>query len=122
MPLRQSRIVLPALAGLAPVALALPAAAQSSIGSCEFQAAELNELAPDIRAEVLRRTNEGNTPRGVLEVMLLNAMQTRFPAGRIAAIDMGRGVAVIQTPEKQLKALTFDKQQGLQLVGEVVLQ
>ena len=32
----------------------------------EFQAAELNELAPDIRAEVLRRTSEGNTPRGVL--------------------------------------------------------
>ncbi|WP_165943299.1 hypothetical protein [Roseicella aquatilis] len=116
------KMIWPALAGFALVAAALPAAAQSSMGSREFQTAELNELAPDIRAEVMRRANEGNTPRGVLEVMLLNAMQSRFPASRIVAIDMGRGVAVIQTPEKQLKALTFNKQQGLQVVGEVVLQ
>ena len=46
----------------------------------------------------------------------------RFPASRIVAIDMGRGVAVIQTADKQLKALTFSKQQGLQVAGEVVLQ
>lgn len=122
MSFHRSKIVSPALAGLVAVAFALPAAAQSSMGSREFQTAELNELAPDLRAEVMRRAGEGNTPRGVLEVMLLNAMQTRFPASRIVAIDMGRGVAVIQTPEKQLKALTFNKQQGLQLVGEVVLQ
>jgi len=109
-----------ALAGLAFVTL--PAAAQSSMGSREFQTAELNELSPEIRAEVLRNATGGNTPRGVLETMLLNAMQQRFPASRIVAIDMGRGVAVIQTPEKQLKALTFNKQQGLQVVGEVVLQ
>lgn len=35
---------------------------------------------------------------------------------------MGRGVAVIQTPEKQLKALTFNKQKGLQVVGKVTMQ
>jgi hypothetical protein len=115
-------IAWPALAGLALTVATLPAAAQSSMGSREFQTAELNELAPDIRAEVMRRVSGGNTPRGVLEVMLLNAMQSRFPASRIVAVDMGRGVAVIQTPEKQLKALTFDKQQGLQVAGEVVLQ
>ena len=122
MPLRPPMAAWPILVGLALTVAALPAAAQSSMGSREFQAAELNELAPDIRAEVMRRASEGNTPRGVLEVTLLNAMQTRFPASRIVAIDMGRGVAVIQTPEKQLKALTFNKQQGLQLVGEVVPQ
>jgi hypothetical protein len=109
-----------AFAGLA--LATLPAAAQSSMGSREFQTAELNELAPDIRADVLRRATDGNTPRGILETMLLNAMQQRFPASRIVAVDMGRGIAVIQTPEKQLKALTFNKQQGLQIVGEVTLQ
>ena len=122
MPIRSSLKSWPALAGLALVVGALPAAAQSSMGSREFQRAELNELAPEVRAEVERRANEGNTPRGVLETMLLNSMQQRFPASRIVAIDMGRGVAVIQTADKQLKALTFSKQQGLQVAGEVVLQ
>lgn len=122
MPLRPSLIAMPALAGLALALVALPAAAQSSMGSREFQTAELNELSPEIRAEVLRRANEGNTPRGVLETMLLNSMQGRFPASRIVAIDMGRGVAVIETADRQLKALTFNKQQGLQVVGEVRLQ
>jgi hypothetical protein len=92
------------------------------MGSREFQQAELNELPADVRTEVMRRATDGNTPRGTLETMLLNAMQQRFPASRIVAVDMGRGVAVIQTPEKQLKALTFNKQQGLQVAGEVVLQ
>lgn len=109
-------------AALAALALATPAAAQSMMGSREFQQAELNELPANVRAEVLSRAVNGNTPRGVLEVMLLNQIQTRFPASRIVAIDMGRGVAVIQTAEKQLKALTFDKQQGLQVAGEVVMQ
>jgi hypothetical protein len=122
MPLRVPTTSLLALAVLALAVGALPAAAQSSMGSREFQQAELNELPADIWADVMRRASDGNTPRGVLETMLLNAMQQRFPASRIAAVDMGRGVAVIQTPEKQLKALTFNKQQGLQVAGEVVLQ
>ena len=122
MPLRVPTTSLLALAALALAVGASPAAAQSSMGSREFQQAELNELPADIRAEVMRRASDGNTPRGVLETMLLNAMQQRFPASRIVAVDMGRGVAVIQTPEKQLKALTFNKQQGLQVAGEVVLQ
>ena len=122
MPFRKSLAALPVLAGCAVILAALPAAAQSSMGSREFQAAELGELSPELRAEVLRRAVDGNTPRGVLEVMLLNAMQSRFPASRIVAVDMGRGVAVIQTADRQLKALTFNKQQGLQVVGEVTLQ
>jgi len=122
MPLRVPTISWPALAGLALASLAMPAMAQSSMSSREFQMAELNELPASIREEVLRRATDGNTPRGVLEVMLLNSMQQRSPASRIVAIDMGRGVAVVETPEKQLKALTFNKQQGLQVVGEVVLQ
>jgi hypothetical protein len=64
---------------------------------------------------------DGNTPRGVLETMLLNGIQQRFPASRIVGIDMGRGVVVVATPDKQLHALTFSKQQGLQVLGEVNL-
>src|SRR5689334_19304163 len=73
---------------LAAFAGAVPAGAQSMLGSREFQQAELNELPADVRSEVLRRAVDGNTPRGVLEVMLLNQMQVRFPASRIVAIDM----------------------------------
>jgi len=122
MPLRLSTTSWPVLASLALASLAVPAMAQSSMGSREYQMAELNELPASVREEVLRRATDGNTPRGVLEVMLLNAMQERFPASRIVALDMGRGVAVVQTPEKQLKALTFNKQQGLRVVGEVAMQ
>lgn len=122
MTLRLSHFVMPALAGCALAFAACPAKAQTSMGSREFQTAELNELSPELRSEILSRATGGNTPRGVLEVMLLNAMQQRFPASRIVAIDMGRGIAVIQTPERQLKALTFNKQQGLQVAGEVTMQ
>ena len=122
MALRPSLAIMPALAGLVLACAAQPALAQSSLGSREFQTAELSELSPKLREEVLQRAAGGNTPRGVLEVMLLNAMQGRFPASKIVAIDMGRGVAVLQTPEKQLKAVTFNKQDGLQFVGEVALQ
>jgi hypothetical protein len=103
------------------MAAPLPSRAQSSMGSREFQAAELNELSPELRAEVLSRATDANTPRGVLETMLLNAIQQRFPASRIVAVDIGRGIAVIATPENQMRALTFNKQQGLQVVGEVTL-
>lgn len=109
MALRPSLFVVSALA-ICTLTFAYPADAQSSMGSREFQAAELNEPAPEIRAEVLRRASGDNTPRGVLEVMLLHAMQQRFPASRIVAIDMGRGIAVTQTAGRKLKALTFDKQ------------
>ena len=116
-----------ALMPLAGAALALsgvgttPAAAQSDMGSREFQRAELNELSPALRAEVESRATGGNTPRGVLETMLLNAISARWPGSRIVAVDMGRGVAVIAQPDNQLKAIRFNKQEGLQVVGEVTL-
>jgi hypothetical protein len=108
-----------ALAGLG----ALPAAAQSSMGSREFQQAELTEVSPTIRAEVERRVaaGPGNTVRGVLETMLLNEIGTRWAGSRIVAVDMGRGVAVIQTADNQMRAVTFNKQDGLKVAGEVTL-
>lgn len=116
---------------LAAAALALaatPAAAQASMGSREFQQAELSEVAPAIRAEVERRVaaGSGNTVRGVPETMLLNGIPVRNPGSRIVAVDMGRGVAVIQLANNQLQAPTFNdptfnKQDGLKVVGEVSL-
>lgn len=117
-------LTLPILAG-ATLALigATPAAAQSSMGSREFQQAELNEVSPTIRAEVERRlaSAPGNTVRGVLETMLLNEIGVRWPGSRLVATDMGRGVAVIAMPDNSLKAVTFNKQDGLKVAGEVVL-
>ncbi|MBY0331407.1 MAG: hypothetical protein K2X49_12135 [Acetobacteraceae bacterium] len=123
-----------AAAALALLALAAtPAAAQASMGSREFQQAELSEVAPAIRAEVERRVAaaSGNTVRGVLETMLLNGIPVRNPGSRILAVDMGRGVAVIQLANNQLQAPafnnpafnnpTFNKQDGLKVVGEVSL-
>ena len=110
---------------LAGVALALlaasawPAAAQSSMGSREFQQAELSEVSPAIRTEVERRATGGNTIRGVLETMLLNEIGARWAGSRIVATDMGRGVAVVQLPDNSLKAITFNKQEGLRVVAEV---
>ena len=113
--------------GGAALALALlaagPAAAQSSMGSREFQQAELSEVSPAIRAEVERRVAAapGNTIRGVLETMLLNEIQVRWAGSRLVAVDMGRGVAVIGLPDNSMKAVTFNKQDGLKAVGEVTL-
>lgn len=113
--------------GGAALALALlaagPAAAQSSMGSREFQQAELSEVSPAIRAEVERRVAAapGNTIRGVLETMLLNEIQVRWAGSRLVAVDMGRGVAVIGLPDNSMKAVTFNKQDGLKVVGEVTL-
>jgi hypothetical protein len=100
-----------------------PAVAQSSMGSREFQQAELSEVSPAIRAEVERRVAAapGNTIRGVLETMLLNEIQVRWSGSRLVAVDMGRGVAVIALPDNSMKAVTFNKQDGLKAVGEVVL-
>jgi hypothetical protein len=100
-----------------------PAAAQTSMGSREFQRAELSEVSPTIRSEVERRVASapGNTVRGVLEVMLLNELQAREPGSRIVAVDMGRGVVVIQRPDRTMKAYTFNKQDGLKIAGEVTL-
>lgn len=111
-------------AGLAMAALlsATPALAQSAMGSREFQNAELGELSPALRAEVMARATGGNTPRGVLETILLNHVQTRFPASAIVATDMGRGVAVIREAGGALRALTFDKERGLEIVGEVTVR
>lgn len=125
MTIRHTRTtILTAAAALSLLALgAAPAAAQSSAGSREFQAAELSEVSPAIRAEVERRVAAapGNTVRGVLETMLLNEISVRWPGSRLVAMDMARGVGVFAQQDNTLKAVTFNKQDGLKVVGEVAL-
>ena len=120
---RQKALALGGAALAATLFAAAPVAAQSSMGSREFQQAELSEVSPAIRAEVERRVAAapGNTIRGVLETMLLNEIQVRWSGSRLVAVDMGRGVAVIALPDNSMKAITFNKQDGLKAVGEVVL-
>ncbi|NKE44014.1 hypothetical protein HB662_04450 [Roseomonas frigidaquae] len=117
------RPMLAAAALASVVAMPLPSLAQTSMGSREFQQAELSELSPALRSEVERRVAQapGNTPRGVLESMLLNELQIREPASRIVGLDLGRGVVVIQQPAGAMKAYTFNKQEGLRVMGEVSL-
>jgi hypothetical protein len=105
------------------VVLPLPSHAQSSMGSRELQQAELSELSPALRSEVESRVAQapGNTPRGVLESMLLNELQLREPGSRIVGLDLGRGVVVVQQQAGAMKAYTFNKQEGLRVVGEVSL-
>ena len=119
---RQCQIFAVAALAMA-AAIPLPSAAQSSMGSREFQQAELSELSPAIRSEVERRVAQapGNTPRGVLEAMLLNELQVREPASRIIGVDLGRGIVVVQQQGGAMKAYTFNKQEGLRVVGEVTL-
>ncbi|MDO9503045.1 hypothetical protein [Falsiroseomonas sp.] len=119
----QQRPIVAAVALAWVVAMPPPSVAQTSMGSREFQQAELSELSPALRSEVERRVAQapGNTPRGVLESMLLNELQIREPASRIVGVDLGRGVVVIQQPAGTLKAYTFSKQEGLRVMGEVSL-
>ena len=70
----------------------------------------LAELNADKRAEVQGRATGGNTVREVLETMLLNGIKARYPANRIMALDHGRGVAVVETPDGQMRLVNFDKQ------------
>ncbi len=122
MPSNPIKVASLAIAGAGLIALSAgPAPAQSSLGSREFQQAELAELSPELRREVESRVGQGNTPRGVLETMLLNQISVNWPASRIVATDMGRGVAVIAQPDNTMKALRFNKQDGLKVVGEVSL-
>jgi hypothetical protein len=78
-------------------------------GTSALDQAVLAELNPDKRAEVQQRATGSNTVREVLETMLLNSVKLRYPANRIVALDFGRGVVIVETPENQLRMVNFDK-------------
>ena len=80
------------------------AAFQTAIGN-----AELAELAPDKRAEVETRMKQpGQTVPEILQTILLNSIKLKYPANRIAALDFGRGVAVVELPNREMRVVQFD--------------
>ncbi len=74
-----------------------------------LQQAELAELSPEKRAEVQQRATAGNTIRGVLETMLLNNLQLRYPANRIVALDFGRGAVAYAVTDGSIRVANFNK-------------
>jgi hypothetical protein len=71
--------------------------------------AEMGLLDAATRAEVeasMRRG--GQTERGVMETMLLNNIQLRYPAQRIVVIDFVKEMVSYQTPAGDVRVLGFD--------------
>ena len=80
-----------------------------------YRAAEgkliLAELSPAKRAEVEGRLAQGGqTVDEILQTILLNSIKLKYPANRIIALDFGRGVAVVELPSKETRAIAFDTQ------------
>lgn len=86
--------------GLATAAVAQPAR--------EFERAELGYLNADVRAEVERRATGGNTPRGVMETIMLNNLQLRLPATEVVAVDFLKSTVVYRTPDGALRTARFN--------------
>jgi hypothetical protein len=74
-----------------------------------FQQAELAELSQTKRAEVQQRATGANTVREVLETMLLNNLQLRYPANRIVALDFGRGAVAYAVIDGSIRVANFNK-------------
>lgn len=97
------------LAGAALSACIATAGTVSAQPSQAFQQAELAELSPEKRTEVQGRATAGNTIRGVLETMLLNNLQLRYPANRIVALDFGRGAVAYAVTDGSVRVANFNK-------------
>jgi hypothetical protein len=71
--------------------------------------AELTELAPDKRAEVEARMKQpGQTVPEILQTILLNSIKLKYPANRIAVLDFGQGVAIVELPSREMRTIQFD--------------
>jgi hypothetical protein len=95
-----------ALAACAGAVMGMPVAFAESPTALEQ--AELAGLSPELRAQVQARAVGGNSVTEVLQVMLLNNIKIKHRASQIAALDWGKGVAVVQTPAGGLRAVHFD--------------
>ncbi|MGK7869861.1 hypothetical protein [Falsiroseomonas sp. E2-1-a20] len=83
-------------------------AAASAQPSREFERAELGYLNADLRAEVERRATGANTPRGVLETIMLNNLQLRLPSTEVIAVDFLKSTVVYRAPDGALRAARFN--------------
>ncbi|HKD74115.1 MAG TPA: hypothetical protein VKB76_01415 [Ktedonobacterales bacterium] len=97
------------LFGIASLAAAatLPAVAIAA-GGTAFEKAELAQLTPQLRAQVRARLTKGETVRGILETMLLNNISQLFAVGAVKAVDFEKGIAVVATPNGEVKIVPFE--------------
>ena len=70
--------------------------------------AELQQLSPVMRKDVMARLKDGQTVHGVLETMLLNKVSEDFAARRIVASDFTRGAVVVEGKDGTLHSFPFD--------------
>jgi len=73
-----------------------------------LEQAELAGLSPELRAQVQARAVGGNSVTEVLQVMLLNNIKLKHEASQIAALDWGKGVAIVILPGGGMAAVQFD--------------
>ena len=104
-----------ALAALTAIAL-IAAPAAYALSATPLERAELASLSPAMRAQVEARAVGGNSVTEVLQVMLLNNIKIKHEASLIAALDWGKGVAVVQLPSGGLAIVQFDPK-TLQIKG-----
>jgi len=88
-------------------ALVASSAARAQVATT-LEQAELAGLTPEKRTEVQARAVNGNTVSEVLQTMLLNNVKAKYPAGRIVALDFGRGVAVVEAHGGGMHLVHFD--------------
>lgn len=67
----------------------------------------LKQLSPAARKEVISRMTPGETVDGVVTVMALNKLSLLFAEGRVEAVDVIKGEAVIVYPDGRREVKTF---------------
>lgn len=73
-----------------------------------LEKAELGQLNPDLRAQVEARMVNGQTVRGILEMMLLNNISLLSASNMVVAIDFDKGISVVERTNGQVRAFPFD--------------
>lgn len=96
------------IAALVGTALVVAAPSYAQVATT-LEQAELAGLSPQLRTEVEARMKGGQqTVYEVLKTTLLNRIKARHLGSEIVAIDFNRGVAVLRTPARRLRLVSFD--------------
>jgi hypothetical protein len=74
-----------------------------------LEQAEMAGLNPEKKAEVERRMQQGGqTVYEILQTILLNSLQVKFPASQIRALDFNKVIATIRTADGKTETVDFD--------------
>lgn len=97
-----------ALGSIVVLAALLAFSSAQAAGMAAKDKAIFDQLSPPLQQEVKSRLKDGNTVRGVLETMLLNAISELFAANRIQAVDFDEGVAIVELPDGDVDTVFFE--------------